>query len=190
MDFQWVDGQSFVDAILWIKFHGWKTKLSIENSSMKSRLIARTSLAYGHPRIFCGCHGLQRWIKCLFTISLEKQNKGCVRVVWQMLIEFNHLNSHVVSTFYGWNQIMYCISWMILISSWDFMHFHGWISIPLGWLQIHIIDFFFEIKTFQFAFNRVIHKTTPFHALFNPSTHLSIFKHCFFYQNNEILLHN
>jgi hypothetical protein len=41
---------------------------------------------------------------------------------------------------------------------------------------------------FQFALNKDIHKVTPFRALFNPPTHLSISKHCFL-QSNEILLH-
>jgi hypothetical protein len=74
------------------------------------------------------------------------------------------------------------------------MNFHGRTSIPLGWLQIHIIGKKFkknkkiEVKMFQFALNRDIHKATPFWALFNPPTHLSIFKHCFL-QSNENLLH-
>jgi len=36
------------------------------------------------------------------------------------------------------NKIIDFISWMDFISSWDFMNFHGWTSIPLGWCHIHI----------------------------------------------------
>jgi len=52
------------------------------------------------------------------------------------------------------NNVIDCMSWM------DFMNFHGWTSIPLGWIQIHLIHKngfkekkIFEVKTFQFALN-------------------------------------
>jgi hypothetical protein len=42
----------------------------------------------------------------------------------------------------------------------DLMNFHGWTSIKLGWLQIHLIhkngfkeNMKFEVKTFQLALN-------------------------------------
>lgn len=47
---------------------------------------------------------------------------------------------------------------MHYISSQDFMNFHGWISIALGWLQLHIThkidtkeNMRFELNIFQFA---------------------------------------
>jgi hypothetical protein len=47
-----------------------------ESLSMKSRLLKRISLAYGHSKYICGCYGLQEAAKQLLYISLGKENKG------------------------------------------------------------------------------------------------------------------
>jgi hypothetical protein len=55
---------------------GWMKSLS-----MKARLLKRITLAYGHSKYICGCHGLQQVAKHPFTYLLEKKIRGCAREV-------------------------------------------------------------------------------------------------------------
>jgi len=41
------------------------------------------------------------------------------------------------TTFHGWNTFLDYISQMTFISSYNFINFHGWTSIPIGWLQVY-----------------------------------------------------
>jgi hypothetical protein len=43
------------------------------------------------------------------------------------------------TTLHEWNKNKDDICWMKLISSHDFMNFHGWTFIPWGWLRFYII---------------------------------------------------
>jgi hypothetical protein len=60
--------------------HGFSKGLD-ESLSMKSRLLKRICLAYGHSKYICGCYGLQQAAKYPFTYPLEKKIRGCAREV-------------------------------------------------------------------------------------------------------------
>ncbi len=62
-----------------------------ESLSMKSRLLKRISLAYGHSKYICGCYGLQQAAKHPFTYSLDKKIRGFLFLFWA----FNHIENGV-----------------------------------------------------------------------------------------------
>jgi hypothetical protein len=119
----------------------------------------------------CALATMISWMNFIQWKFNFSSTKFCPSLSTKLHPSINHLKNHKMifhrysSMEFGWLMQEKKLwknytSWMKLISSYDFVNFHGWTSIPWGRLRFYIIhknrykeNMKLELKTFQFAFS-------------------------------------